>query len=241
MIDIIIPAAGNGLRFVEAGYMLPKPLIDIEGKPMLQRVIENIKPKKAHRFIIISRLHVDKVKPLTKGKDDLFIQLGGPTEGAIDTILQAENDVDSSPLLIANCDQLVDFDVDLFISCCEDFDGGLVTFKSKNPHHSYVHTVTDPLTNDDIITQIAEKEVISTNAISGIYYFKNGQTFMRFAREVLEDNERFKNEFYVSSAIKRMIEKDYAITTYDAPTLILGTPQELQTFEVALRIGNKLL
>ena len=232
MITILIPCAGLGTRFREAGYQLPKPMIDVVGRPMIQRVMDNLRPTAAHRFIIISRLtHV--LLPLRA--PDVHLVLPEETEGAVDTILKARHHL-FGPLVVGNCDQLVDFDVDEFIDISPRLAGSLVTFKSNRPHHSYV--ITDDEGN---ITKIVEKQVISNQAVTGVYFFTHGEDFADHALKVLlADNDRYNGEFYVSSVIDKMIQNGRQFTTYDAPSVMLGTPDELQAFEVAVRVGMTL-
>ena len=234
MLTIMVPAAGNGSRFREAGYEKPKPLVNVLGKPMLRRVMDNLQPSRAHRFVIVSRLDPISVWPLL-GCDDIAYHLSKPTEGAVDTILQAKRYITDEPLLIANTDQLIDFNVNDFLDSANDVDGALVTFKSNKEHHSYVATV------GNAVQGIAEKQVISNRAVTGVYYFQSGTDFVEHAEQVLEANDRYNSEFYVSSAIARMIKAGHLFTAYDAPSFMLGTPEELQLFEVAVRLGRNVL
>ena len=126
-LTILIPAAGSGERFKSAGYSDPKALVPVLGKPMLQRVLENLRPMVSHRAVIISRVDVDAVL----GENDICIHLTEPTEGAVDTLLKARDHFTTEPLLIANCDQLCAFDIDDFITASSIIDGGIVTFKSN--------------------------------------------------------------------------------------------------------------
>ena len=235
MLTVLIPAAGSGTRFRQAGYQVSKPLIPVAGIPMIKRVMTNVAPTKPHRFVIISRMDDADIAPLL-GPLDTAIHLQHPTEGAIDTILAAGHLVNYEPLIVANCDQLALADIDAFIKYAHGTDGALMTFRSANEHHSYVKT-----NEDGIITEIAEKVVISSQAVTGIYYFSHGIDFIAHCEQVIADNERVANgEFYVSSAISRMIANGRRFVTYDAPCGILGTPAELQMFEMAVEVGREL-
>ncbi|HWJ91869.1 MAG TPA: sugar phosphate nucleotidyltransferase, partial [Flavisolibacter sp.] len=114
MINIVIPMAGLGKRFVDAGYKDPKPFIDVLGKPMIQHVIENLDMKGA-RFILIARKeHVQDyghvIDALKSGFDLQLITIDKLTEGTACTVLYAKKIIDGrDPLLIANSDQIVDF------------------------------------------------------------------------------------------------------------------------------------
>lgn len=244
MIDIIIPAAGDGTRFRTAGYMQPKPLIDVMGQPMLRRVIANLKPRLEHRFIIISRLDPAIMRPLLDQDRDIPLQLDRPTEGAVDTILKARDHITEDPILIGYCDQLVHFDVTELIeqaTAVGGVDGVVATFRSHMPHHSYVHL--NPRQSDGLatITKIVEKQVISNRAVAGVYYFRRGDAFLDAADAVMATNERIRGEFYVSSVISRMIKSGLRVITHDAPSTMLGTPEELRAFETAESASGQLL
>lgn len=216
-IHIVIPAAGDGQRFKDAGYELPKPFIDVFGKPMIERVEMNLRP-----YGMTHQVHI-------LFKEDLK----RPSSGALETIMQADFDLEG-PLIIANCDQLVAFhkSVHDLIDC--PYDGALVVFKSNKPHHSYVET------KDGVITRIVEKEVISSTAVTGVYYFKHARDFYDAAMEVISRDEKVNGEFYVSSAIAKMIEDGSKLVAYEAPSAMLGTPEELQLFEAAVKVAREL-
>lgn len=234
MLTVVIPAAGEGKRFTAAGYG-PKPLIPVLGEPMLARVIKNLRPHGANRVVVVSRLDGKAVDALLKD-DDVNIQLSEPTEGAVDTILKAKDYITNGPLLIGNADQLVGFDVNDFILAGQVLDGSIVTFASDRPHHSYV-------TVDmwGVVQEIAEKTVISNKAVCGVYYFRSGSDFLQYANQVISIDERYNGEHYVSSVISRMIAEGLSISTYDAPSAMLGTPAELQLFEACAAVVKRTL
>lgn len=234
MITLLLPAAGNGARFREAGYDRPKPMIDVAGRPMLQRVLDNLRPNGPRRAVIISRLEREDVEPLLE-PDDTAIYLTEPTRGALETILAAKDAYSGGPLVLGNCDQLVDFDVNEWIRSAKGVDGSLVTFRSTRQHHSYVKANAQ-----GVIEKIVEKQVISTEAVTGVYYFNDGADFMKYAAAVVDDDDRYNGEFYVSSALSRMVQDGYRLKTFDAPSAMLGTPLELQLFQMAIRVGRTL-
>lgn len=223
MIHVVIPAAGDGKRFAEAGYRDPKPLVDVLGRPMIQRVIDNLKPALAgreHRVTVLSRVPLPGI--------DADVQIIGPTRGAVETILQADLD---GQLLIANCDQLVTSDWLPPLAR----DGWLLTFPSVKPHHSYVRT-----DGSGIVKDIAEKQVISRLAIAGVYAFEDGAAFRGAAETVLREDRRVLGEFYVSTVIAELLAGGAEFGTVDCRCAILGTPEELQLFEAAAEVARTL-
>ena len=224
-LKVLIPMAGNGKRFEKEGFDKPKPFIQVGDKKMIEMVMDNITPSEASEVILITRTHHKCKEELNLTSRNLnIIELDTPTEGTLQTILKAEEFIQDCELILANCDQKIIFDVDSFISQCEQLDGGLITFTSTNPHHSYVQ-----VNKDELVTNIIEKEVISNVAVAGVYYFKNASTFIEASKEVIKSNIRQKGEFYVSSALKLMIDKGLKLSIYNAPSLMLGTPEELKT------------
>lgn len=227
---MVIPAAGEGKRFREAGYDKIKPLIDVLGKPMITRVIENVSPPGERAVTVISQLPLDEEIPAN------IFYLRKPTGGAAQTILATEGtevEITKDPLVMANCDQLVGFpkggsSVMAAKTALNNLDGCITTFRSARQHHSYVK-----LSDQGIITDIAEKEVISNHAVTGVYFFRNGRDFVDACRHIVLHDIRVKGEYYVSSALKCMIENGRQLGVYDAPAAMLGTPDELDLYLMA--------
>lgn len=225
---VVIPMAGKGQRFKDAGYTVPKPLIEIDGMPMIDRVASNFTPKQDHRMLFISR----EVQP-TRAQT---LMLDHETEGAVATMLEAEKYIGrEDPLIIANCDQLITgFDIDDFMAKAADC--SVTTFKCDVPHHSYAK-----LGEDGYVTEVAEKKVISDNAICGVYFYRKSRYFFDNARKMIAANERVNGEFYNSPVFNYIIADGLKVNTYEIPVEnmhILGTPAELQVFEDKLAKGE---
>lgn len=218
MIHIVIPAAGTGSRFVAAGKG-PKIFAEVDGVPMLRRVVDNIREvvshvPDSHRVTVVTSM-----TPPFLGEDVEVVQLATATRGAVETILNAG--IGEGPLLVANCDQLLGY--------CrvgdDPADGWIATFKSTSPHHSYVRT-------DDagVVTAIAEKVVISDQAVAGLYLFEDGSQFADAAHTVLDEDRRVLGEFYVSTVLDEMIRRGLVLRTFPCRVDILGTPEELDAY-----------
>lgn len=222
MLNIVIPAAGNGQRFKEAGYSEPKPLIPIQGKPMIARVIDNLRPKKGHFFHLVVQEKHKVPQSIFGSSKGILNTLSKPTRGAVETLLYAY--IYTGELLLANCDQLVETDVNEFINTSK---ARIMTFNSTNPHHSYVKI------KNGLVTDIAEKQLISDNAVLGWYYFPDCKQFMEYAEKALKSNKTFNNELYISSVIDLMIKDGIEVEPYEIDVHkkhILGTPEELKIF-----------
>lgn len=230
--NVLIPMAGAGSRFEQAGYTFPKPLIDVNGKPMIQRVVENINIDATHIFIV-QKSHYEKyslhhtlnlISPGCK-----IVQVDGVTEGAACTTLLAKEYINNNdPLVLANSDQYVDWDSSQYMYSCmtDDIDGSILTFNSTHPKWSYAKT-----NDQNFVTEVAEKKPISENATVGIYFWKKGKDYVECAESMIEKNIRVNNEFYVCPVYNEAILKHAKIKTFHIEKMWgLGTPEDLDTF-----------
>lgn len=247
MINIIVPLAGEGLKFIQAGYTFPKPLIDINGKPMIQVVIENLRPSSAHKFVLICKKeHYDKYSLHQIFQNATFgayecIKLETPTRGAACTVLTAIDFINNNDeLIIANADQLIDIKLDKFIEFARknNSDGAIMTFRSSHPRWSYARTDK----NGDVL-EIAEKKVISENATVGIYYFKEGKYFVEGAFSMIEKEIMFNNEFYACPVYNESILSGKKVKIWsikENQMHSLGTPEDLHSYlDYLSRKGRK--
>ena len=244
-LNIVIPMAGEGRSFREAGYTFPKPLIDIGGKTMIEVVVNNLKPKCEHKFIFVClREHYEKYdlynifKRATNNKFEV-VQIAGPTEGAACTVLCAIEHINNeNDLIIANADQYLELDINGFINSAREGekDGLIMTFNSSHPKWSYVR-----VDGNGKVLETAEKKVISNEATAGLYYFRCGADFVKAAQEMIIKNIRHNNEFYVCPVFNEMILEDKNIYIYyiDAGRMHgLGTPEDLKLFMQAIADGK---
>ena len=228
--NILIPMAGAGSRFQEQGYDLPKPLIDVCGKPMIERVIESLSSNKVDtNFIfVVQQEHLDLgIRDYLQDKGSI-ITIDKMTEGAACTTMLAEKLIDNDDeLVIANCDQYLQWSFYDYITYSRLYDGCLVTFNSTNPHHSYVRV------KKSLVTEVAEKIVISDKASAGIYYFKKGSEYVKSTKQMIDKDIRTNNEFYICPVYNELLEDNKKVSTYECDVHnkhMLGTPEELQIF-----------
>lgn len=198
--NIVIPMAGEGSRFKKAGYSKPKPFIDVDGKCMIERVMDNLNYPDAHYILIARPEHIEQEKALVEEIENqynaTFITVNQLTEGTACTVLFARSLINNdAPLLIANSDQIVDSEVRDFIDDCfeRNLDGSILCFEDKelNPKWSFAK-VDDQM----LVTEVKEKEAISKYATVGIYLFSKGSTFVDSAVDMIVRNDRVNNEFY---------------------------------------------
>lgn len=227
MLNIIIPMAGEGSRFKNAGFDTPKPFIDFAGKTMIEWVIENLTPKCAHRFIFLVREeHLETYYGQKFAENDhLIIGVKELTQGTACTLLLAKFLIDNNDeLIIANSDQFIEWDVNHFISESQKYDGNIAVFKSRDPKWSFAKI------ENDKVTEIAEKQPISNHATCGIYYWKHGKDFVKSAESMIEANDRFNNEFYACPSYNYFV-KDHNVSVYPVKKMWgLGTPPDLLKF-----------
>jgi HAD superfamily hydrolase (TIGR01509 family) len=229
-LNVVIPMAGLGSRFQSAGYTIPKPLIDVNGKPMIQLVVENLKVDARFIFIVQTE-HCEKYnihKFLEKiAPGCVIIPVTAVTEGACCSVLLAKEYIDNDThLLIANSDQYVEWDSNAFLSQAKDVDGAIATFESSHPKWSYVK-----IGDDGFASEVAEKRVISNKATVGIYYYACGADFVKYAERMIKKNVRVNNEFYVCPVFNEFIEDGKRIQAVDVNRMWgLGTPEDLDVY-----------
>lgn len=230
-LNILIPMAGAGSRFSSAGYTFPKPLIEVAGQPMIQAVVNNLNID-ANYIFITQRDHVEKynlnqVLKLLKPNCKLVL-VDGMTEGAASTTLLASNLIDNdNPLLIANSDQIIEWNSSetLYKFSNPAYDGGILTFKSTHPKWSYVRT------KDGFVSEVAEKKPISDDATVGIYYWKRGSDYVKYAKSMIQKNIRTNGEFYVCPVFNEAIADNKKIITFEVQNMWgIGTPEDLNTY-----------
>jgi NDP-sugar pyrophosphorylase family protein len=232
-VNVVIPAAGEGSRFAKAGWLAPKPAIDLNGKPMLAHVVENFRPSNANVTIIVRKEVRESISELNGFNGCSFVELNSLTEGTASTILHCREYINNNaPLLIANSDQLVDFDVNTFIQDCSDrsLDGSILVFrdKHKDPKWSFAK-----LKEDGLVTEVAEKKPISDLATVGIYLFSRGSDFVASAIDMIVNNERVNNEFYTCPVYNYMIRNGAKIGVFEVDQNHmhgLGTPNDFQSY-----------
>jgi len=229
--NIVILMAGSGHRFSKAGYKDHKPMIDVLGKPMIERVIENLTPKyRDHNFIFVtlSQLTDESVRKCLVKPNSTIIEIPYITEGAVCSALKAKGLIDNDePLIVASCDQLVDIGIDEFIDASWFSDGSLLTFPSDRPHCSFVKL------KNGVAVEVAEKKVISNHANIGVYFFKKGKYFVDAAEEMIAEDFKVNGEFYNAPVYNWIIKKGQKVTIHEIPAdavHLLGTPQELEEY-----------
>jgi dTDP-glucose pyrophosphorylase len=234
-LTIVVPMAGRGSRFADAGYKDPKPLIPVNGVPMIKLVIDNLRPGRPHRFVFICQREHVRAYGLEARLGDwapgcAIVQLDGVTEGAACSVLAAEPFLDETPLMIANSDQYLDVSIDDYLEAMTGLDGMIMTMTADDPKWSFV-----AVDADGMATELAEKVPISSEATVGVYNFARGRDFAGAAREMIARELRVNGEFYVAPVYNMLIEQGAKVGIYNIGAEArgmygLGVPADLELF-----------
>ena len=232
--NVVIPMAGEGSRFAKNGYTFPKPLIDVNGKPMIQTVIDNLSMGNSAKFIFICRKeHVEKYNLIhllqAYSPNCEVIITDGLTKGAACSILLAKEFIDNDEhLVLANSDQFMEWDSNQFMysMIADEIDAGICTFKNTHPKWSFAK-----LNEDGFVSQVAEKDPISDNATTGIYYWKHGSDFVKYSEQMIKNDVRVNGEFYTCPVFNEAIQDDKKIKIFPIQRMYgLGIPEDLEYF-----------
>ena len=226
--------AGEGSRFAKEGYTFPKPLIDVNGKPMIQVVVENL-DFDAEYIFVVRKEHLKKYEGLEKtlyritNNNCKIVEVDSLSEGAACTALLAKNLIDcDDDLLIANSDQVIEYSSVNFktLKTMTNVDAIVFTFNSVHPKWSFVKT-----NSRGIVSEVAEKLPISDIATCGIYWYKKGSDFVKYAERMIEKNIRVNNEFYIAPVYNELILDKKTLIPYFVHEMYgIGTPEDLNFY-----------
>ena len=231
---ILIPMAGEGSRFVKEGYTFPKPLIDVGGKPMIQKVVENLDFDGEYIFLV-RKSHVDQYDGLVDTLDRItngnfkHVVVDGLTEGAACTALLAEKYINNDEdLLIANSDQYIEYEAANFhmLKNLTNVDATVFTFNAVHPKWSFVKT-----NSRGFVVEVAEKKPISNVATCGVYWYRRGSDFVKYAKEMIDKDIRVNDEFYIAPVYNELIADGKALIPFYVRKMWgIGTPEDLKYF-----------
>lgn len=230
-LNVLIPMAGAGSRFAQQGYKLPKPLIDVNGKPMIQTVVENLNIKANYIFVVqqkhFEQYYLGTILPLI-APGCTIVQTNGLTEGAACTTLLAKEFINNDKhLLIANSDQFVEWDSSEFLwhALSNNVDGSILTFEATGNKWSYLKE------ENGLVTEVAEKKEISNIATVGIYYYNKGSEYVKYTEQMIENKDKINNEYYVCPVYNYYIKDSKKIKHFACEKLWgIGTPEDYLYF-----------
>ena len=236
--------AGLGSRFIKEGFKVPKQIINIKDKHLIDISLDCIDYKDCNLIFVVRdehvyNFHMDELLKKKFGNDISIVILDRLTDGSVCSCLYAEDYINNeAPLVIHTLD--IEFRPVFNPHVLNDLDedGLILTFKSNSTNYSYAEI--DKKTG--YVTQTAEKKAISPNACVGIYGFKRGDEFCKYAQEMVQRDLRTNNEFYISPLYNVFIEHGKKIVTEGVDKMhIFGTPDEYHFYKenVIQRIGDK--
>lgn len=245
MINILLPMVGKSPFFESPQYYFPKPLVEINGKTMIEMVIGNlnmIDDDKQYIFVVnqmdCTKHHLDDVLRLLTDNKGQIIRLDKETKGAACSILMAVDYINNdTPLVIANSDQLIEEDLNNIIAQFQeqDADAGVICFENVHPRWSYVR-----LDENDNVVETAEKRPLSKNAIAGFYYFKHGKDFVKAAMKSILKDARVNDLFYIAPTLNELILEDMNIRHVKIDSSKYHTfysPQKIHEYEQTKEVG----
>ncbi len=235
-IQLVIPMAGKGQRFVDAGYSQLKPLLPIHGIPMISVVVRNLYSSLLSNVILICQRDTFENINLRDSLNWLDIPLtvlcvDEITEGPAETVRVARLAIkENKPLVIANSDQFLACNLDEFYEAClERESGGVVlTMIDSDPKWSYAR-----VDSDNKIIEIREKQVISEHATVGVYGFSSARVAWDAFEKMREVNDRTNGEFYVAPSYNYISDRDSKIVSLGKINEIMhgmGTPEDYRSF-----------
>jgi NDP-sugar pyrophosphorylase family protein len=234
--NILIPMAGRGERFREVGINIPKPLIEFDGKTMIEYAVETLGIEANYIFIVYKysdeSLNIKLKNILNKVSSTCkILEVDYITDGPAASALLASDYIDKDEeLLITNCDQIMNWNSHNFLDFVKNsnYDGVVVTYESNTPKNSYVK-----LNDLGLAERFAEKEVISNFSLNGIHYWKRGRYFVESTNKMISNDIRCNGEFYISLTYNQMIESGLNVGIYHIESNqhhAVGTPEDLQLY-----------
>lgn len=239
-LHIVMPMAGEGSRFANAGWTTPKPLIELNGQSLFKHAISSVTAEgiKMKYSFVVRHEHIEKYGIGAGIKSFLpeanIFSVMKTTRGAVETCLMAESAIaDDDAVIIMDCDiefrsvKFIEIIKDILSQSVEEANGGaLVSFESSEPKYSYAE-----VGEDGLVKRTAEKEPISTHALCGAYFFSTGKRFKEIAHQLLNEAEFKKPEYYVSLLYNYMLANGEKVQLAPMEEYYsYGTPEELQKF-----------
>ena len=240
---VIIPMSGQSSRFTKAGYETPKHLIEIDGKKVIEHIID-LYPEDSEFVFIINDKHreeTDVVDVLNKAApDSVIVTIPSHKKGPVHSVLQATKYIDDyEPVIVNYCDFSMHWDYEDF----EEFvtqtecDGCVVCYTGFHPHmlgsDNYAFCKTD---EKNKILEIREKQPFTADKMSefastGTYYFREGSYIKKYFQQLIDDDININGEYYVSLVHNLLIDDDLLNSVYEIPVMLQwGTPLDVNMY-----------
>jgi dTDP-glucose pyrophosphorylase len=233
---IVVPMAGRGTRFAVTGVTTPKPLIDVNGQPMVYWALKSIDNIDYSQLIFIILQEHDTEYKLGKWLKERFgaqvVKLPQVTEGQLCTVLAARNFIDSDEdVLIISSDTYIISDIRQNIRTREPDCTGIISVADM-PGDRWSFARVDERGH---VVEVAEKMRISNHASTGMYYFANGHQLVVVGDEMILRQEKMRGEYYVIPVYQKYIECGWKVTlSLSTEMWDMGTPDALVAFKAYL-------
>ena len=251
---IIIPMSGIGKRFIDAGYERPKPLVRVNGKPIIEHVVSAFPGD--HDFIFIcNREHLDntdmwsvlkKVKPTSK-----IVCIEPHKKGPVFAVTNIFDDIDDDEeLIVSYCDYYMEWDFDNFMEKVKggEFSGAVPCYSGFHPHLLHSNLYAGVLVDDlGVMKDIKEKHSFTKNPVEshhspGVYYFKKGADFKKYSMELLDSGLDLNGETYTSMLYYLYLRDKHKIYVPEVERFVqFGTPEDLEEFEAWSRYFAQIM
>lgn len=246
MISIVVMMAGPSQAFKDVGYFYPKNLVEIDGQPLIQRVLtklsSSLQLKGADAKLICILPNKESLTFFTSSVIKLIepeatiIELPGQTSGAACSSLLAVDHINNeNPLLIVNGDQIIEWDLkeilESFVS--RKLDAGCIVFEDIHPRWSFVKC-----DKDGYVIEAAEKRPISKNATAGFYYYRHGKDFVAAVMSMIKKDAKTNDLFYICPAFNELILMHKKIGVFEIPKKAytsLAMPAQVEAYDRFLR------
>lgn len=224
--------SGNGSRFRQVGYKPIKPLINVEGKPMIYHVMDMFP---GSEFTFIHNKDHD-VKILSEfGK---LIPIEGHKKGPVQTLLAAASDIpDDEEIIVSYCDYGTKWDFEKFLNM-EKPDGVIAGYTGFHPHmlgtDHYAYMKHDNTRLLDINEKIPfTDDKMSEYASNGTYYFKSGFLLKKYCKKLVDSGSTVNGEYYVSMVYKEMLKDDLKVDIFEIDKMLQwGTPRDFEEYQM---------
>jgi len=239
---IVIPMSGIGKRFIDGGYDVPKPLIEIDGKPIIQYVVE-LFPGETKFTFICNDLHFEttqmKETLLKIAPKSEIVSIESHTLGPVYTVSKIMDRLDDEEEIIVNyCDFGTYWDYEDFLSHTRNrnADGAIVSYKGFHPHMLGVTKYATIRENKQWMLEIKEKGSFTDDRLqefvsNGTYYFKKGRYIKKYFKEMMDKDINLNGEFYVSLIYNLLVRDNLKVSVYDIQHMLQwGEPYDFGSY-----------
>jgi capsule biosynthesis phosphatase len=240
--NIIIPIGGLGIRFKKNGYTKPKPLININGEPMIKYIVNSLKLTLNDKLIIIFNKELNNFNFKSYFPNNtIFYELNIVTKGVVETIFNFFINYNIINLhktcVICDCDTF--YKIDVLAKIRNSINNNIISFAHNNNDPIYSYNILD---NNNKIVEIKEKKIISNIANCGIYCFNDINNLFNYCKKTIDSNYMYNNEFYLSCLINLMIKDNHifeSVLINFNDFVCLGTPLQLKSYSIQNNSYNK--